>query len=103
MASNMPTRSPTKVKPTCQRLNSYTPLNTTSKAPKNRYRIPSNIEENKHRFRHIGSKKSSMNGRYSEWTTVIVIDRSDISIGALNLSSPVSFLSFLALVRKITG
>jgi len=35
--------------------------------------------------------------------TVIVIDRSDISMGALYLSSPVSSLILLAFARKMTG
>ena len=65
--------------------------------------MPSSMEEKRHKFRHIGSRKRSMNGLYSEWIKVVVIERSETSIGALYLSSPVSFLIFRALVRKMTG
>ena len=54
------------------------------RTPKKRYRIPSNIALNRHRFRHICSKNSNWNGRMQDHITVRTMDRSMISIGAFH-------------------
>jgi hypothetical protein len=51
----------------------------------------------------IGSKKSSWNGRMQDHSTVLAIDLSSFSIGAIHSALPVSARRRLALRRSSTG
>lgn len=72
-------------------------------APKNRYSMPSNNADNRHKFRHICSKKSSWNGRIQLHRIVLDTDLFIFSIGALHASLPVSFRNRTAFSRSSTG
>ena len=98
-----PTPIPRNVSPISQRLKLWFVRKTKGKAPKNRYSIPSNNAENMQRFRHMGSKIKSWNGRRSEWPIAPKTDLSIFSLGTLYLSSPVSFRSFIALFFRTIG
>lgn len=100
IAMTMPTNRPRKHRPRCQSEKPYTSKKTSWKAPKNRYKMPSRMAENMHRFRHIGSRARRRIGRYMERRTVCGTDRSNFSIGAFHRSSLVSCRSFCALRRR---
>jgi hypothetical protein len=51
----------------------------------------------------IGSKNKSWNGRMHDQSTVLVIDRSIFSIGAIHSVLPVSFRKRIAFLRRRTG
>jgi hypothetical protein len=51
----------------------------------------------------IGSKKRSWNGRMHDHSTVLAIDLSIFSIGAIHSGLPVSFRSRIAFRRRRTG
>src|ERR1700736_2197664 len=73
----IPTNIPRKERPTCEMVKPWLVVKTKSKAPKNRYKTPNRIAENRQRFRHIGSRSRSWNGRIREYIIVFGIDLFD--------------------------
>lgn len=50
---SMPTSRPRKARPVCERVKPWLLPKTRGKAPKNRYKIPRRMADNKQRFRHF--------------------------------------------------
>jgi hypothetical protein len=123
MPASMPTNRPKNASPICEMLKPWLLPNTSGKAPKKRYRIPNRMADKMQRLKHyittvsqftnqnptkrkrptIGSKKRSWNGRMHDHSTVLAIDLSIFSIGAIHSGLPVSFRSRIAFRRRRTG